>query len=319
MADDYQFETQTEENATILIENLVGTGLFVDNSLAYLDDGASVADVYVFTIEEFNSPAAGFIKVRITTSSPNNPYDGLLVTLPADGITVIAGFGLSGIVKDIGVLSLGHSDQITVGKGVAFGTILAGNSSGSIDMYIKNISGATLLNNQLIMVNKPQLANLVGTAVISAKPNGIANPAPALYHMAFTPFLIGDQKLSLTVDAQPPVEKAIIADGVTENTNVIDGVSIIFEAAASISITDEAQIEISDATDFINITKDVNGVPDPNWGLGPIDITQIDGIITGRIDDTERGRFWVRYIVPEVATSDRNLRQFSAIVTGQAI
>lgn len=313
---DYKFEDASGNDGTIIQELLVGE---IFESIEYLENGASVADNYIYEVDVYNSPS-GYVTLKIVTEFPNNPYDGLTVgPLLADGTTEVLGLGFKAIIKDIGSMVSNAKVRVVVGSLTNFGIIPSGTLLDPLAIYVKNTSGRIILQNIIQVVNKPQLENTTGTAILKARPNGLNNPVSAIYDITFVGFTGGTQVCQVSADEGEAAEKIIVADGTTENIDVINGVSMVFEDSGTLSDTDEATVEISDATDFMEIAKDIAGVPDANWGLGPNDLTQIGGAVTGRIDENEKARLWIRYDVDETANSGKNLRQFSLLVVGQVI
>ncbi len=319
------------------MEEVAGSGTFVDMSARFTnsvgavlfscvanDQGEGIAGLYVLTA---SSVVAGVsATITVAADSPNNPYDGRVVT----GVLLDESTVRSDIVPgcdlkfDNACVNTNHS-QVRVGH--SFGSVAAfppaaGIGAGQRRIQVVNTGAATATGCKARIINRAKLYKKTGTVFARVRPFAEA-ATEKLTTGQVMPYLIevsgvagsgAAKTMDLDLDGAPIATLTNLTDLTTSDStglNVVDyfrvedglleGLEFILSEDAVNS--DSANLLVFSPR-FLQIAPDTGAAPGI-WGSADVDLTE-SGEAVGSITASGLAYFWARTLVPDGGNSLSN-------------
>jgi hypothetical protein len=189
---------------------------------------------------------------------------------------------IPGVTLTVADLDEQQTYQAKVYIGWNPGIIVAGSVSGNKHLWVKNIGDAEGYDARIRILPDGDFANIVNTPIRAlSESKYLQNTPTGTYNVKVK---ADTSKVDVTYEGNPPVEKEIEADGVTEN-ELATGLFVVFNTG--LQEDDEANIYISDGKSRVQIAQDQSGTP---GGFGTSDV------VFGNMDQGEVESFWVRIL-----------------------
>jgi hypothetical protein len=192
---------------------------------------------------------------------------------------------IPGVTLVIAGLDTGQTYQAIVYIGWNPGILVAGTTSSNKHLWVKNIGDADGYDARIRILPDGDFSN------ITNEPVRAINETKYLQTTAIGTFNVvvkaDTEKVDVSYEGNPPVEKTIVADGVTEN-ELATGLWVVFNSG--LAEDDEANIYISDGKSRVQIAEDNSGTPGT---FGTSDV------VFGNMDENDVESFWVRIVTQE--------------------
>jgi hypothetical protein len=291
-----------------------------DLILGVVDQGTTFEfpDLYTITINDVDI-ANDLIDISVAGGTLHNPF---VVSnkedVVADGTTynydIIPGIGVQFYEADS--LSIGDAAYLHIGYDLTDGTLSAGDSDDSTEskarFALKNVHTGTLSNCKVRVLPKPRPSNTSGEAIIAAVCNELwAYSTTQEFQITFTGFTPGSNQVC-QVDGGGDI--TITCDATTYD-EIVTGLTVQFDEAASISASDTAIIRVSDGYRYVELATDDDGLPD-TWISGTSVQVVESGQINGMITSNGVGFFWKRLVVDSSVTPSDNPREYVLLAQG---
>jgi len=189
---------------------------------------------------------------------------------------------IPGVTLSVADLNPAQSYQAIVYIGWNPGIIVAGSSSSEKRLWVKNVGDADGYDARVRILPDGDFENVVNSPLRSIVETKYLQTTPI---GTFNVVVKSDtEKVDVSYEGNPAVEKDIVADGVTEN-ELATGLWVVFNSG--LSEGDEANIYISDGKTRIRIAEDNSGVPGT---FGSSDV------VFGTMNIGETASFWVKVV-----------------------
>lgn len=207
---------------------------------------------------------SSYTKSGITT-------DGVDINFIIPGVTLV--------VADLNILS---TYQAKVYVGWNPGIIVAGSSSSTKHLWVKNVGDTDGSDARIRILPDGDFTNVTNTPIRAINEGKYQqNTAIGTYNVKVK---ADTEKVDLTYEGGDPVEIDIVADGTTEN-ELATGLWVVFNSG--LAEDDEANIYISDGKARVQIAEDDSGTPGT---FGTSDV--VFGNMS--VDDTDS--FWAKIV-----------------------
>lgn len=187
-----------------------------------------------------------------------------------------------GVTLVIANLNPMQSYQSKVYIGWNPGIIVAGSMSSNKRLWVKNVGDSAGYDARIRLLPDADFQNVSGTPVRAINETRYLQTTPI---GTFNLKVKADtSRVDVRYEGNPPVEKTIVADAVTEN-EIADGLYVVFNT--DLEEGDEANIYVSDGKTRVQIAPDQSGVPGT---FGTADV------VFGNMAQGEVRSFWVRIV-----------------------
>ena len=187
-----------------------------------------------------------------------------------------------GVRLNVASLNQQQTYQAKVYIGWNPGIIVAGNSSSNKHLWVKNVGDADGYDARIRILPDGDFENLTGEPVRAVSETKYLQTTPI---GTFNIKVKADtSKVNVTYEGNPPLEKSIVADGVTEN-EIATGLAVVFNTG--LEEDDEADIYISDGKTRLQIAPDSSGTP---GAFGTADV------VLGSMAQGDIESFWMRIV-----------------------
>jgi len=189
---------------------------------------------------------------------------------------------IPGVTLGVANLDPQQTYQAKVYIGWNPGIIVAGNQSSNKRLWVKNVGDADGYDARIRILPDGDFMNVTRTPIRAVNEAKYLQTTPiGTYNIKVK---ADTSKVDVSYEGQPPVEKSIVADGVTEN-EIATGLWVIFNTG--LQQNDEADIYISDGKTRVQIAADNSGTPGT---FGTSDV------VFGNMSQNDVESFWVRIV-----------------------
>jgi len=201
---------------------------------------------------------------------------------------------IPGVTLGVAELNPLQSYQAKVYIGWNAGILVAGNTSSNKRMWVKNVGDANGSDARIRILPDGDFENVVNTPLKAvSETKYLQTTAIGTYNVKVK---ADTEKVDVSYEGNPAVEKSIVADGATEN-ELATGLWVVFNTG--LAEDDEANIYISDGKSKMQIAEDASGTPG-TFGTGDI--------VLGNMSQGEIKSFWVRVVTQESDSPSGNPR-----------
>ncbi|MFH1676411.1 MAG: hypothetical protein ABIC40_05230 [bacterium] len=271
------------EETLIRYENTVGSPITIAIVIAMPDQGAGNAPPDELTLDFSYDTGNSQWDCEVTRKDGSDYH--------VDGITTNGNNWnniIPGVAVDIGTLDTGQTYQAIVYIGWNPGIIVGGMTSGNKRFWAKNVGNAAGYDARIRIQPDGDFENVTNVPIRAINEEKyLQTTAIGTYNILVK---ADTSKVDVTFESQDPVEKTIVADGSTEN-ELATGLWVVFNTG--LSENDEANIDISDGKNRVQIAEDNDGTPGTFGG---------SDVVFGAMDIGDDDSFWVK-IVTQVTDS----------------
>ena len=270
----YENDTCTSETL-IRYENTSGTPLTGASVIESPSQGGGNAPPDELTLNFHYDAVHVYWECDVTRKNGTSYHVDMVVTNGLDINHVIPG-----VILTVASLNPALTYQAKVYVGWNPGIIIAGSASANKRLWAKNIGNTDGYDARMRILPDGDFENVTGTPVRAINETKYLQTTPLGTYLIVVK--ADTSKIDLTYESNPPVEKTIVADGVTEN-EIATGLCVVFNTP--LAENNRAYIYISDGKTRIQIASDSNGTPGT---FGTADV------VFGNMMVSEVKSFWVK-------------------------
>lgn len=187
---------------------------------------------------------------------------------------------IPGVRLNVNLLNPLQTYQSKVYIGWNPGIIVAGSMSAGKRLWVKNVGDADGYDARIRILPDGRFQNVNGSPIRAINETKYLQTTPI--GTLNIKVKADTSKVDISYEGNPPYEKTITADGVTEN-EIAAGVFVVFNQ--NLAAGNEANIFISDGKSKIQIAPDNNGVPG---------VFGTSDVVFGNMSIGQKASFWVR-------------------------